>query len=67
MGKAGINGIWMWPMTLAGIFNLFNSRGASASYYYTSRLPGEPAEGVAGYQRHPMEPRSARFTIARMF
>jgi len=51
----------------AGIFNLFNSRGSSASYYYTSRLPGEPAEGVAGYQRHPMEPRSARFTLARQF
>jgi outer membrane receptor protein involved in Fe transport len=56
----------VWKLQ-AGIFNLFNSRGASASYYYISRLPGEPAEGVAGYQRHPMEPRSARFTIARMF
>jgi hypothetical protein len=50
-----------------GIFNLFNSRGSAASYYYTARLPGETAEGVAGYQRHPLEPRSARFTVARQF
>ena len=50
-----------------GLFNLFNSRGSSASYYYTSRLQGEPAEGVEGYQRHPMEPRSLRFTASRVF
>ncbi|WP_019832418.1 TonB-dependent receptor [Sphingomonas sp. PR090111-T3T-6A] len=46
-----------------GVFNLFNSKDEAADYYYTSRLPGEPAEGVTGYQVHPLEPRSARFTI----
>jgi len=48
-----------------GVFNLFNSRSAAADYYYTSRLSGEPAEGVAGFQQHPLEPRSARLTLMR--
>ncbi|WP_018076014.1 TonB-dependent receptor [Novosphingobium nitrogenifigens] len=50
-----------------GIFNLFNSRDASADYYYVSRLPGEASDGVAGFQTHPLEPRSARFTLAKVF
>lgn len=48
-----------------GIFNLFNSRSQAADYYYTTRLPGEPADGVAGFQSHPLEPRSARITIGK--
>jgi len=50
-----------------GIFNLFNSHGDAADYYYTSRLPGEPAGGIAGVQVHPLEPRSARVTLTRLF
>jgi outer membrane cobalamin receptor len=38
------------------VFNLLNTKADSAAYYYTSRLPGEPAEGVAGFQVHPLEP-----------
>jgi outer membrane receptor protein involved in Fe transport len=48
-----------------GIFNLFNSKDDAADFYYTSRLPGEPVAGVAGFQVHPLEPRSARFTITK--
>ena len=55
-----------WKLQL-GIFNLFNSQGAAASYYYTTRLPGEASEGIAGFQRHPMEPRSARLMVTRRF
>jgi len=55
-----------WKLQL-GVFNLFNSHGASASYYYTTRLPGEAADGVAGFQRHAMEPRSARLSVAKVF
>ncbi|QKS02208.1 TonB-dependent receptor [Sphingomonas sp. CL5.1] len=47
------------------IYNLFDSRDAAADYYYTTRLPGEPAEGIAGFQTHPLEPRSARFTLTK--
>jgi outer membrane receptor protein involved in Fe transport len=46
-----------------GVFNLFNSHDEAADYYYTSRLKGEPDEGVTGFQVHPLEPRSARFTL----
>jgi len=48
-----------------GVFNLFNSKADAADFYYTSRLPGEPAAGVAGFQVHPLEPRSARFTMTK--
>ena len=48
-----------------GVFNLFNSKDNAADFYYTSRLPGEPAAGVAGFQVHPLEPRSARFSITK--
>ena len=50
-----------------GIFNLFNSRGEAADFYYTSRLQGEPALGVTGFQSHPLEPRSARLTLTKSF
>ena len=49
------------------IFNIFQSHDDAADYYYTTRLPGEPAEGVAGYQVHPLEPRSARFSLSKTF
>ncbi|TWB46345.1 TonB-dependent receptor [Nitrospirillum viridazoti] len=45
------------------VFNLLNSHDEAADYYYTSRLKGEPDEGVTGFQVHPLEPRSARFTV----
>ncbi|MGI4878648.1 MAG: TonB-dependent receptor, partial [Janthinobacterium lividum] len=48
-----------------GVFNLFNSHDEAADYYYTGRLQGEPAAGIAGFQVHPLEPRSARFTITK--
>jgi len=47
-----------WKLRV-GVFNLFDSKDEAADYYYTSRLPGEPAEGVTGFQVHPLEPRSA--------
>jgi outer membrane cobalamin receptor len=55
-----------WKAQVA-VFNLFNSRDMAADYYYTARLPGEPASGIAGFQSHPLEPRSARFTLAKTF
>lgn len=49
------------------VFNLFNSRDNAADYYYQSRLLNEPAHGYSDFQEHPLEPRSARFTLARSF
>lgn len=45
------------------VYNLTNARYDAADYYYTTRLPGEPAEGIDGIQIHSLEPRSARFTL----
>ena len=49
------------------LYNLLNTHAYASEYYYTSRLAGEPADGVAGFQVHPLEPRSARFTLTALF
>ncbi len=49
------------------VFNLFDSKASDIDYYYTSRLPGEPAEGVADRHFHPVEPRSLRVTLTARF
>jgi outer membrane receptor protein involved in Fe transport len=49
------------------VYNLTNARDDAADYYYTTRLPGEPAAGVDGIQLHPLEPRSLRFTLTANF
>ena len=40
------------------VFNLFDAKTSDISYFYTSRLPGEPAEAVDDVHFHPGEPRS---------
>ena len=42
------------------LFNLFDTRASDIDYYYASRLPGEPAEGVDDIHLHPALPRTAR-------
>jgi hypothetical protein len=49
-------------LTLAG-FNLFDSADNDITYFYASRLPGEPAEGVEDVHFHPVEPRNFRLTL----
>jgi hypothetical protein len=44
--------------------NLFNSNDHQIDYFYASRLPGEPAEGVNDIHFHPVEPTSVRLTVA---
>jgi TonB dependent receptor/TonB-dependent Receptor Plug Domain len=46
------------------VLNLLNSRNSDIQYYYASRLPGEPAEGVADVHFHPVEPRQVRIKLA---
>ena len=40
---------------------------ALRDYYYVSRLPGEPAAGVADRHFHPLEPLAFRLTLAKAF
>ena len=49
------------------VFNLLNTKADSSAYFYTSRLPGEPADGVAGFQVHPLEPISVVFKATAYF
>ena len=44
-------------------FNLTDSDDYDISYFYASRLPGEPVDGVEDIHFHPLEPRSLRATI----
>jgi outer membrane receptor protein involved in Fe transport len=46
------------------IFNLLNATDDDITYYYESRLPGEPADGVSDFVSHPTIPRSARLSIS---
>ena len=41
-------------------FNLFDARVSDIDYFYTSRLPGERAQGVDDIHTHPSLPRSVR-------
>lgn len=43
------------------VFNLLNAEASDIQYYYASRLPGEPAEGIDDVHFHPVQPRTFRF------
>jgi len=49
------------------VLNLFNARTNQIEYYYLSRLPGEPIDGVADRHVHPAEPFTVRMTLAGNF
>ncbi|MEI9895680.1 MAG: hypothetical protein WDN28_17780 [Chthoniobacter sp.] len=38
------------------VLNALNEQSSDIDYYYTSRLRGEPAEGVNDIHTHPNEP-----------
>ncbi|MBD0273422.1 MAG: TonB-dependent receptor, partial [Acetobacteraceae bacterium] len=60
VGYRFANGLQAW----LDAFNLLNTKASQIDYFYTSRLPGEPAEGVADRHFHPVEPFAVRFTAA---
>lgn len=49
------------------VFNLLDREDADIAYYYASRLPGEPVEGVEDVHFHPVEGRTARLTAGWRF
>ncbi len=65
-GELGVNLTDRLNITLEG-FNLLNSDVADIDYYYTSRLPGEPAGGVDDIHFHPSLPRMARVMLNATF
>ena len=48
-------------------FNLLNEKASQIDYFYASRLPGEPAEGINDVHLHPIEPLSVRLTLTKQF
>lgn len=55
-----------YQVTIA-VLNLLDSDDNDITYFYESRLPGEPAEGVADYHFHPVEPRAVRVSLSTAF
>lgn len=51
-----------WQIGLE-VLNLLDSDAHDIDYYYASRLPGEPEEGVEDLHYHPVEPRTVRLTF----
>ena len=49
------------------VFNLFNQQSSDIDYYYTSRLPGEPLDGVNDVHFHPVDRRTFRAALSFSF
>ncbi len=49
------------------LFNLLDSDDHDIDYYYASRLPGEPPEGIEDVHFHVFEPRSVRLSVRYAF
>jgi outer membrane receptor protein involved in Fe transport len=49
------------------VLNLLDTDDNDITYFYPSRLAGEPAEGVDDFHLHPVEPRSLRLTLTGRF
>jgi outer membrane receptor protein involved in Fe transport len=45
------------------VFNFLNAKDSEIDYFYTSRLPGEPLDGIDDIHTHPTIPRTARVSL----
>jgi hypothetical protein len=48
-------------------FNLLDGKASDIDYFYASRLPGEPSEGVEDLHTHPTLPRTLRLSMRVRF
>jgi outer membrane receptor protein involved in Fe transport len=55
-----------WRLKL-DLFNVFDTRASDVDYFYASRLPGEPRDGIGDVHTHPGEPRSLRLGLTATF
>ncbi|HEX9984199.1 MAG TPA: TonB-dependent receptor [Thermoanaerobaculia bacterium] len=49
------------------VFNILDAQASDVDYFYTSRLPGEPAEGIDDLHFHPVENRAFRIGVTTSF
>jgi outer membrane receptor protein involved in Fe transport len=52
-----------WAVAIE-VFNLLDREVSDVDYYYTSRLRGEPLQGIADVHTHPQGPRSLRLVLS---
>jgi hypothetical protein len=55
-----------WEVAVDAL-NVLDRINPDISYFYTSRLPGEPAGGVDDIHFHPAEPRTIRVSLSQRF
>lgn len=55
-----------WTASL-DLLNLLDSRDSDIEYFYASRLPGEPEDGVEDIHFHGFEPRTLRLGLSYRF
>ena len=55
-----------WDLTVS-FFNLLNRKDHDISYFYESRLSGEPAAGISDTHFHPVEPFGVRAALTARF
>lgn len=65
--NVGIGKTWRRFSLGLDILNALDSRDHDIDYFYASRLPMEPEDGVEDTHYHPMEPRSYRLTARLRF
>lgn len=49
------------------VLNVLDEAARDIQYFYASRLPGEPADGVEDVHYHPVEPRQVRVGLSAAF
>ena len=58
---------WRSYTAMLAVLNLLNSKDNDITYFYTSRLPGEPTQGVNDIHYHSVEPLSLRLSVRADF
>lgn len=61
--NAGVGYKWQDTEFRLDVFNLLDSSDDDITYFYASRLAGEPAGGVENVHFHPLEPRAVRASV----
>lgn len=49
------------------LFNLFDTQAADITYFYQSRLAGEPGQGISDQHFYPVEPLQIRSSVSVSF
>ena len=58
----------LWGLEFHGeVLNILDSRDDDIDYFYATRFPGEPAEGIEGRNSRIVEPRQLRVGITKRF